>query len=204
MAFIPVPNTAMVELFFTQDAQNMENTLYFQKGDPWTTLQLATLATEIITWWTANLASNTVMGVALRAVKATSLESDTAPAFELPATPGTGGTFSGVALPNNVTMAVKFLTDGRGRSARGRNYIVGIPDSEVTGNTISAAYRNSIVSAYNELRDSTVITSGEHVVVSRFTGGNPRTTGLAQEVTGVAITDAIVDSQRRRLPGRGT
>jgi len=47
------------------------------------------------------------------------------------------------------------------------------------------------------------------VVVSRFSGVDadghpiPRTTGVSTLVASVAIVDPVIDSQRRRLPGRG-
>jgi hypothetical protein len=147
------------------------------------------------------MAPLTTNQVSLVGVKATSLESDTAPAFERPTL--IPGDLAQAAEPNNVTLAIKFLTAGRGRSARGRNYIVGLHVDAVTNNEVSSAHAAQYVTAYDELRDTSVISVGTHVVVSRFLDGVERTEGIAQTVTGVTFTDFIVDSQRRRLPGRG-
>jgi hypothetical protein len=204
MAFIPVPNTAMVELFFTQDGQQLENTLYFQRGDTYDTTELTTLAEAIIDWWVGEMQSWTSNTVLLRSVKATSLESDSAPAVEVaPPTPQ-GGASASAALPNNVTIAVKFLTAFRGRWARGRNYIVGLTEPLVIGNELDAAQAAGIVASYNELLGTTYVPAGYNwVVVSRQFNNVPRVTGFAAEVTGAALTDYVLDSQRRRLPGRG-
>lgn len=193
----------MVELFYTQDDQQLENTLYFENENPWSLAGLEQLCIDVRTWWDDNMSPITTNQVTLRGVKATSLESDTAPAFELPAS--LVGGLSQPAEPNSVTLAIKFLTGGRGRSSRGRNYIVGLHVDAVSNNEVNPVHAAQYIDAYNLLREPTVITNGAvHVVVSRFEDGAPRSPGIAQPVTGVSFTDFIVDSQRRRLPGRGT
>lgn len=202
MPFIPVPNVAMVELFYRQDDQSLENTLYFENENPWSITGLEQLCVEITSWWGTSYAPITTNQVSLVTVKATSLESDTAPAFERPTL--IAGGLAQPAEPNSVTLAIKFLTGGRGRSSRGRNYIVGLHVDAVTNNEVNPVHAAQYLDAYLELLDVTVITNGVWVVVSRFTDNAPRVTGIAQPVTGVAFTDFIVDSQRRRLPGRGS
>lgn len=204
MAFIPVPNTAMVELFYTQDNQQMENTLYVQRGDPYDISELTVVAQAIIDWWVATIKPLTSNTVSLRAVKATSLESVSAPAVELPpATPQTG-TNTSPAMPNGTTLAIKFLTGFRGRWARGRNYVVGLSENTVIGNQVDAAHAEFLRQAYETLLGSTYLPAGyDWVVVSRFFNNAPRVTGFAASILGVSLTDFIVDSQRRRLPGRG-
>lgn len=201
MAFIPFPTTVMVELFLTQDSQQLENTLYFDIGVTPTVAHLEVLTDEIKNWWIANVAPLCSNTVNLRGVKATSLASATAPALEI-ATAGPGG-LAQPALPNSVTIAIKFLTAGRGRSSRGRNYIVGMIEDHVTANLVASSLTTSYVSAYEELLDTLVITVGTWVVASRFTNNAPRPVGVIAPVTSVAFTDRIVDSQRRRLPSRG-
>jgi len=41
------------------------------------------------------------------------------------------------------------------------------------------------------------------VVVSRFHDNAPRTAGVVSFINAATVVDATVDSQRRRLPGRG-
>lgn len=191
----------MVELFYVQDEQQLENTLYFQRETPWSIAALEQLCIEVTSWWGDNYAPITTSQVELRAVKATSLQSDTAPAFERPTL--IPGDLAQPAEPNNVTLAIKFLTGGRGRSSRGRNYIVGLHVDAVTNNEVNPVHAAQYIDAYLLLMDAGTISDGIWVVVSRFHDNAPREEGLAQQVTGVALTDFIVDSQRRRLPGRG-
>lgn len=201
MPFVPVPSAAMIELFWRQDNQRLENTLYFRQADSYDAAELLTLATEVLAWATSEIIPNVSNQVTLVGIKATSLESDSAPAIELPAAVVGAHTFP--ALPNNVTVALKFLTAGRGRSARGRNYIVGLTENDILNNTINSVVLQAWVDAYAELLTIGTITQGAWSVVSRFENGVERNPGIAQLVTGVAATDATVDSQRRRLPGRG-
>jgi hypothetical protein len=202
MPFIPVPSTAMVELFYTQDGQKMENTLYFGQAEAYDAAELTTLATEVRDWAIEFLLPQMASAVVMTGVKATSLESDTAPAIEI--TGGGPGGVAGAALPNNVALVVKFLTAARGRSGRGRNYFPGLTEANVVANTVDASVANAIVDAYEQLLEAGTITEGAWVVVSRFEDLAPRDPGISQLVTSVALTDRIVDSQRRRLPGRGT
>ena len=201
MPFVPVPSTAMVELLYRQDSQRLENTLYFRQADDYDTAELTTLATEVIAWATANLLPLVSNQVTVVGVKATSLESETAPAVEVAANVVGGNSFP--ALPNNATLAIKFLTASRGRSARGRNYWVGLTENDVLNNTVNPVVVAAMIAAYQELLDAGTITEGAWSVVSRTLDGDPRNPGIAQLVTGVTVTDATVDSQRRRLPGRG-
>lgn len=202
MPFIPVPSAAMVELLYTLDGQKVENTLYFRQAEAWDATELAALCAQVAAWWSANIAPIQTTETLLRAIKATSLESDTAPAIELPV--GDSGGVSAETVASNVTLSVKFLTAGRGRSSRGRNYFIGLPQTAVAQNEVSLVTVGQILDAYNTLLDPEVITEGAWSVVSRFEDNAPRDPGIAQLVTAVAVTDNIVDSQRRRLPGRGT
>jgi hypothetical protein len=102
-------------------------------------------------------------------------------------------------------MAVSFRSALSGRSFRGRNYIPCLTNSQVTGNLIDVSWQGDIINAYAELLfgGGALPAGWVWVVVSRFTNNLPRVTGIFSEVFSVLVTDTIVDSQRRRLPGRG-
>lgn len=204
MPFIPVPFTAQVELFFLQDGQQLENTLYFTRADTYDVAELTALANAIIAWWTAELLPLTSNTVQLRAVKATSLQSASAPAVEVAPASSLFGSATSPALPNNVTIAIKFLTNFRGRWARGRNYVIGLVENVVTANAISQAHADALQDAYNTLTTTTYVNATyDWVVVSRQFENTPRVEGFASSITSAVLTDLTVDSQRRRLPGRG-
>lgn len=205
MPFVPNANVAMVELRYLWDSQRVENTLYFDRGSAPNLTQMGELAALLATWWTTHLAPLTSDQVSLQEVVVTSMESETAPSlvytFSLPEP----GTATSPSLPNNTSIAIKFNTAGRGRSARGRNYVVGLVENVVTNNAVSPIHAAAVQAAYLELfmllGDMT--SPWTWVVYSRFADGDPRATGLAQAVTSVSFSDLVIDSQRRRLPGRG-
>jgi len=210
MPFVPVPNTVLAELRMSLDGQRVENTLYFRRGFTPTVAEITALGNALITWWGAFVADYTNAAVTLEEVFLTDLTTAIASAVSVPATSGIIGTIGGDFIPANASLAVSFRTANRGRSFRGRNYIVGLSEDSVTGNTVDPDVVTLIELAYNQLLSSLPGTSGwTWSVVSRFSGIGlggvpiPRTTGLATTITSVNVVDPIVDSQRRRLPGRG-
>ena len=202
MPFVPFENVAQVELFYRQDGQNLENVLNFSTPTTPDVTLLTDLADDVINWWDTVMQPLVASTVQLIAVKATSLESDTAPAVEsvtgLPLT----GSVSGGSPPNNVTVVAKLLTNNRGRSYRGRIYHVGLALSQISGNLISSTPRTALLAAYGALLVPAGFGGCVLVVASRVSEGEPRTFGVATEVSGITI-NATLDSQRRRLPERG-
>jgi hypothetical protein len=204
MAFVPVPDVALAELIYIWEDQIVENTLYFAKDGGWGGSDLSVLADQLLDWWNSNAKSFTNVNAALQEIKITDLSSDTAPTFSLTAGLPIAGDATGDPLPNNCSLTISFRTAGRGRSSRGRNYIVGLSESATSGNVVDPTVIADIKNAY-EVINSTVqdLLPAHHVVVSRVHNKVPRTEGLAQEITSYQVVDPFVDSQRRRLPGRG-
>jgi hypothetical protein len=211
MPFVPVANTVMVEMRMLLDNQHIENTLYFLNpaGPDITNMNL--LASEMVGWWTTQCAPLLPITCSLQEVVVTDLTS--ASSFQVVNAPAGGvpGSFAAAAMPNNVSLAISFRTATRGRSHRGRNYIPALVESVVVENTVDGSHVANWETAYNQiLIDPGIIASG-YVwgVVTRFSGtdanGNPipRAAGAISAVTAASIVDPIVDSMRRRLPGRG-
>lgn len=205
MPFVPAPNTMEVELVFEQDAQIMENTLYYRltTGTP-TVTEMAALLDEINAFIRATLLpllNNTlslirVVGTLLDAVDSLQVVSTTG----LPAP----GASTSPPLPNSVSLCMSIRTGFTGRSRRGRNYVAGFSEDAIAGNTVNGTMVTALLDVWNELISIGGDDGWEQVVVSRVSGGSPRTTALITPVTSVIVTDDQVDSQRRRLPGRGT
>lgn len=210
MPFVPVPNTAEFEIIMTLDGQRIENTLYADLGAPWDAAALNAACDVLANWWVDNMAPLTSDQVTLLAVEGTSLESNTAPVgANSVGTPQVG--LQGEPVPNNCALAVSFRTALRGRSFRGRNYVAGLAEADVNRSHVDATLVTQIEAAYNALvtafGDAPV--GAAWVVVSRFSGVDvnhkpiPRTTGVTTPITSAHIVDDVIDSQRRRLPGRG-
>lgn len=113
-------------------------------------------------------------------------------------------------MPGNVTMSVSFRTALRGRSFRGRNYVAGLTEDQVAGNIFISTLSASWKAAYEAIAAAIASTGWTWVVVSRFSGVDavtkepiPRAAGVTTPVLSVIVVDDFVDSQRRRLAGRG-
>jgi len=123
---------------------------------------------------------------------------------ELDISPSVFGTFSGDALPANVSFAVSLRTGFAGRSRRGRVYHVGLAEGQVTQDFVIAANVTAIVAAYATWLTTLAAQQFTWVIASRISAGVPRATALITPVTAIFAVDARVDTQRRRLPGEGT
>jgi hypothetical protein len=210
MAFIPVPNTAQIRLEGRLDNQQTINDLYFFQDGGFTSLELEDLTANVFSWWNTSIVTVLNEGFSSLRASARDLTTENGISFET-ATGASSGGVSGEAAPNNVAPAVSFRTGMAGRSFRGRNYIPGISNSSVVGNNVDAGWRDDILNGYSLLLPAGSVLPGTFVwvVASRFSGVDvdgkpiPRLAGIVTTITAVIFTDTVVDSQRRRLPGRG-
>lgn len=204
MPIAPNPFVIQAQMRYTQDAQEVENILYFNVGSAASGANCAALADELAVWWDTSIQPLQPTSVTLREVYCKVMLNGTAPegtsTFGLPA----DGTGIGSALPNNVTCSVSFRTGFSGRSFRGRNFIIGLQEAQVTQNEVSNVTIAAWEAAYEQLLPGAgVITEGEWCVYSQWSNNVLRATGLPTAVLDVLFKDDTVDSQRRRLPGRG-
>lgn len=202
MAFIPVPNTVHAELVFNQQGQVVENNLYFYCAVDPTVEMMADLADILADWWHTHVATVTANSTALTTIKVTSLEQAFAPGIETPLNPPDPGLVNSPGLPNNATLVTTFVTGLRGRSFRGRNYFIGLAEGMVVGNVVDALQVTNINAGYENLLLALAGTDWSWVVVSRYSDKQPRDIGVVTDVV-TTKSDGIIDSQRRRLPGRG-
>jgi len=210
MPFVPAADTVEVEIRMTQDSQQIENTLYFDLGAAPTTGAMVTLMNDIFDWWTTNIAPLVSETVVLREIVVTDLSSSTGPQVSFTPPVEETGSAGGAPYPNSTTFAISFRTNLRGRSFRGRNYVVGLTEDQVTANTVHTVTVNDYIAAYGLILTGALADDGVWSVVSRFSGVDPdtgkpipRVSAVVTPIRSVVVVDATVDNQRRRLPGRG-
>lgn len=203
MAFIPVPATAEVNINQRLDGEQVQNNLYFYNPSLWSSEALQNLANAIGGWVENFLYPPLSQDLSLVEVVATAQGSAIAPQESYAPVELVRGGVGQEALPNSVALCISFRTGLRGRSARGRNYVAGLPEGSVVQNTVSQALAGALVSAYNQLPALAASLGCDWVVVSRYANGAPRAEGVTYIITNAIATDLTVDSQRRRLPGRG-
>lgn len=203
MSFIPIPKAVRVSFEFLFAGQTVVFTITIGKNTDWTAGQMDTLADDMFNWYTDNLKGALNDSIVLKNINVLDQASDTGPSVNSPITSGGAGTKTGVALPNNCAMCVSFGSALRGRSFRGRAYVAGIDnddrDDEVTFTT---AIATAIAGAFGVINSYMTVSGAYHAIPSRFHANAPRTTGVITPVSTVRV-DTAIDSQRRRLAGRG-
>jgi len=204
MAFIPCPQCMQAELRFLWSTQKCENVLHFAASAGVSTSLMQTLGNNLIGWWNTNFKAISSSIYQLNEVYLTDLTSETGSTVSVVTGLPSPGTDVAESMPFNVSLCFSFRTANRGRTSRGRNYVGGLTEGKVNGNGVASTYTTPALTAYQSLIGAGTFTPGTSwVVLSRFLHGQPRPQGITQPITAVVLVDAIVDSQRRRLPGRG-
>lgn len=210
MPFVPVPNTVQVDVIYLWDGQRVENTLFFEKPGGWVLADLEDLLDNVNTLLQTELLPFMTNAIQLIELVARLLDTASSIGSALAISPPASGSVAGESMPNNVTYTISFKTGLTGRSFRGRNYMPGLGIDAVNGNNVSTTFRTACLSFFNALFAWASANGTPWVVVSRYSGVDPvtkkpipRVTGVTTNVTAVTTFDTTVDSQRRRLPGRG-
>jgi hypothetical protein len=205
MPFVAAPNIIQLEIRMTMDNQAIENRFMVDNLAEPDAAALQAAAIAAWDWWEGQLGPFLSSQVALREVLATDMGAiDGAQYTYAPDTTTTGGV-SGAVLPNETALCVSLRTGNRGRSARGRMYVPGIPDAARDGpNTVSTTFAGNIIAAFDALLVAFPSTQ-PLVIVSYISEGVPRPGGpVYYVVTTPVLTDRILDSMRSRKPGVGT
>lgn len=205
MAFQPVPNVVQAALVFVRGGKEIVNTFHaefttgYGQGD--VDEVTAMLDTLMSTTWLPLLPTS--IAYARTEARGLSVENDL---FSENATSAAAGATGDTEYaPPQVTLAVRKTSNFTGRSARGRVFWPGFATNQLEGtlNTfVSVALRGQLLSAVDAVRTGLegLTSTPEAVIVSRYTDGTQRPTGVTFRWTGSSVTDWRVDTQRRRLP----
>lgn len=203
MPFQPVPETAQIDIVFSQNGVIVQNSFYARHPGGYSIVNLQALADDIDTavpvTWLPRMASDCtylrtdVRGLANANDLVATQDANSAPGDD-PISP----------LPNNVAFAIKKTSGLTGRAARGRTYWLSIPRDKLDSsneNLVDATYITNIVGAVGSIRTNINSTGNwEAVLVSRFLNNEKRTEGETFPWTGENAVNNIIDTQRGRLP----
>lgn len=204
MAPVYTPNTVRACMLYSLNGEQACNIFHFDLGEEPTTALLTQVAEMLFDWYSAEVRPLQHAGTILGAIEVRDIsgpdEDGIVYTFGLPL----AGTSGASSLPNNATVAIKNATGLTGRSRRGRNYFIGLGTTQLqTGSQLlTSTFQIALQDAWQALVDAAVTAGFEWVVNSTISGGVPRVTGVNTPVTSVQV-EGTVDSQRRRLPGRG-
>ena len=204
MAFVPAPNTIQCDVLFMYFGQRVENVLHVQVPGGVDAATIDSTAEEVRDWVQASLLPLLVPAVSFIGVEAKNLSIEAGgTAFAAAIPPVLGGSV-GDGMPGGTAFVVTLKTAQTGRSFRGRKFVFGLNRSQIVGNQIGASYAADIVDAFNDLIAVLAAVSKLLVIVSRIQDKIKLTTAEVTPVTIASFADLDVDSQRRRLTGRGT
>jgi len=202
--FVPAPNCAKVEMFFLLDGQEVVWVLNVLGPAPWTAGHRVANNTLFHGWWTNSVKATVGAGLALTRIVTTNLDTQNAPqSTEVVSPPEAGLITSGSTLPGGSALVVTHRTALRGRNYRGRTYVSGLTTGLTpTANSVSLTAITNLTNAFFALIGLLTTVNDAWVVLSKFFAKNPRSAAVATPITAVSA-DQYLDSQRRRLTGRG-
>lgn len=206
MAFVPVPDTAECNVIGMLFGQIVENTLYFATEGGWLPSSIIQLAASVGEWAVGSLCAKLSHDYTYLRTEAKDISAPGMTTATNTTGTGTAGGNISDSAPGNVSMCCSFRTNLTGRSYRGRNYVPGIPTGGITGNQIDPVYFDTVVASYNAMVADYIaddLPDAVWVVVSRYHLGAPRVAGVATPVEVAIATNYDLDSQRKRLNGRG-
>ena len=188
------------------DGQRVSNVTYWEKGNDiplWTAETLMDLCEQYALWLTDSLMPLLTDAYEVSQIQATQMKADGAlQATYTPVAAIEGGSAS-PRLPNNVAACATINTGLAGKSYRGRFYIAGLTEDMNAGSYLTDGAAALLNGAMNDLVTAEAFTNYTIGVYSKITGGAPRLAGLFTPATSIGLKDKVLDSQRRRLPGRG-
>lgn len=195
------PNVAKVTLVGHRDTREWVNTFHADKGAPIVEADLEPIAQAFYNWWHDTYRTRFANTIILDQIQVRVLDPSDPLALDYTTGLPEGGTYSPglggeTPEPANVTLALSTRTGLAGRKFRGRFYVPAIAaadkttDDRVTSPTVTA------FSACIQALISAVLTSGLQLAIFHRADNT-----VTHVITGVV--DAIIDSQRRRLPARG-
>lgn len=192
-------NSATAALHYGMpNGQDAVNVIGFARVGGYTTsANLLALGNELLALWLDTDFRNPVSNaITFRKIVLRSLNGAPPAPVEVPVIGTVTGVTSSPALPSNVTLAVKLLTALGGRSFRGRAFHVGLCESQVTADLVGAALAD-ILAGWDTFR------TGSYGVTGSVWSVISKKLEVPTPITSVT-SDGVVDSQRRRLFGRGT
>lgn len=201
--YVPVFDCMEVEVRYLIESQRTENVFTFSTGGESFVAAAQAVYDVLETGWWPIVRNFFSTALAHDSVYIVDLSEQTGPVAEFGAFANPTGTVNTGSAPLNVAACVGLRTNARGRSYRGRKFMGPPALGLVSGSYLGSTGAGVLNDAFESLISSAGAAGVPLVVVSRVTNGAPRTTGIQTLVTSARLTDTVLDSQRRRLPGRG-
>lgn len=203
MVFQIVPDGAEAVVRGSLFGEEVATTFYATHAAGWDDTELAQLADAVDTVWGLGVlpelqANYEYIGTFCRDLR-------TAVGFQASTNNNAGvGGNSSAGKPNNVTLAIARRSGLSGRAARGRIFLPGINGDMLSAeNEVSTTFVTTIEGLLNGMRTAMDAVDWTEVIVSRTGPGTTSTLAVVYTVVEYVVVNRVLDSMRRRLPGRG-
>lgn len=190
------PDVCRVALLMSRDTRQIVNTFHVEQVGGYTIGDLTTLGAAVKTWFDTYYKLMLPLNYVLNTIQLRVYNPVVPLALDYAVSPPIAGTRPGVAEAGNVSLSMSERTGLAGRKYRGRMYAAGLSETDVSAtDTVSSAV---VAIAANAMANLILSALPATMDLSIF----HRNTNTATEVISYVIEN-ILDSQRRRLPGRG-
>lgn len=199
MPFIPVTNVALCSLRGTVNGRNVSVDQSFLGGGAWTDITLNDLAEVVYNNYTTNVMPVLSEAFTMDSVHAVDLTTEFSGYGDYYPAGGISGGIAGDCMPNSIAMVVELTTGIRGRSYRGRTFWPGVPVEKVTGDLFDSDWSASVAAAQATAATGIDVNAAVLVVVSRYTDGAARLTGVATPIEHFGYSSLLVKAKRDRV-----
>jgi hypothetical protein len=205
MPFVPAPNIVQAEVRCSLDGQQIENRWMVNVGAPVTPVLVDAVANLVNVWAQDTYFDFLPDVLSLNETVATDMSDENGSQVAIAPTGAFTGALAEEPMPNETSFCISLRSASRGRSARGRTYILAVTKFATTGNFLHAGRADQFKGAIQTLIDRIAAAGWGMVIVSYRHNNAPRVGGPVYfGVTNAIYTDLVLDSMRRRKPGVGS
>lgn len=197
------PQVCKVAMVFQRDSRFFVNTFHVARpASTWTLALMGDLALAANNWWAIYYKLTQPAQIALVQVQVRLYNPANPLAVDYPVTPPVVGLRAGTPEAANATLTMSWRTGLAGRAFRGRMYVPALVEADVS---VTDTVGSVVIAAFAVAADAFVHTSftASPPVIFHRPGLVPRPRDNTYTPVTTYVMENVVDSQRRRLPGRG-
>lgn len=197
------PLVVKVSLIMARDQRETVNTFHVQRNSGWTEAQMLDLANAVKAWFQVWYAFSLTSNIVLNNIQVRLLDPTNPLGVDLALVPPIVGQRVIPAAPANVTLSLSERTGKAGRAYRGRMFAAAIADQDRDQTDVITSTAVTRWSGVIDHLIQDIITYGAQMVIFHTPHLLPHP--LDNTFTPVIgfVIENILDSMRRRLPGRG-
>lgn len=193
------PQVARVTYQMHRNARVFENTFHLARAAGWSPTTLATAVDAAYTLWNTYAKPALPASISLYNVHGVVYDPTGFPyVYDHPVSPEVAGTLANPTAPGNATVTVSERANLAGRKYRGRLYWPGLPSANINSDDTVNAGIVALLATFATNFLATFNSGAGTGSLSIF----HRNTNTYHAVVSIVL-EAILDSMRRRLPGRG-